>query len=270
MLPADSVESNWIELLYDLSTWESGLTKNGQQVSYTALRRMGAVAIVSVAAHGSVYEFHQSLAPGVEPVGVPFEIADFVFTATGETVGGRTDRSGSGSGSTRCLLAPATASEGGRHDESCRLGIVGYAVVMSMFLAACLAFLQVAAVFTPENQSYFVEFGFFFGLVCAPLGAISGAVSGLSAHLAVRRVGNDRSVGVRPLTAAVVLALGSAPGVWLAIWMYGIFDLDIHTPSPQYLVELAAAVCVLACGGALHLRSRLDRANEGAIPGGLE
>lgn len=136
-------------------------------------------------------------------------------------------------------------------------GTVGYAVVVSMLIAVCLGFLQVALTFTPENVSWFLQLGILFGLMCAPLGAVSGAISGLCALFALRVLDAQATALTRTFAAGASLALGCAPGVGLAIWVYTHFALEIDSPSPLFIFELAAAVCIISGGGAIGVRSRL-------------
>lgn len=163
------------------------------------------------------------------------------------------------SGSFRCILAPTSEGEGGHENNRWHRGIVGYAVVISMLLAAVLGFLQTAVILTPENASWYVQLGCLFGLMCAPVGAASGLFAGIGTHFVSRRLAAWRSRRVRMLATAVFLALGCVPGVVFAIWIYTNTALEIHEPSPLFLAELALAVSIVAGGGAVFVRFRLNR-----------
>lgn len=165
----------------------------------------------------------------------------------------------------RCGLVPASVGESSREDVRWHSGVVGYAVVVSALLAAVLGFLQIAVILTPENASWFVQLGCLFGLMCAPVGAASGLLSGIGAHFASRRLAAGRSRQVRILAAGAFLALGCVPGAVFAIWTYTNTALEIHEPSPLFLVELALTVFIVSGGGALIAHSQINRDRDQAI-----
>lgn len=127
-----------------------------------------------------------------------------------------------------------------------------YAVSASTVIAAALAFLQVVPEFTPSNFSLFFGNAAAFAIVCAPFGAMSGAIAGSVVLILTRKRRTGEVSRRRNLVlVAVGLTVGSIPGFAFAVWATGQVDLDVKYPSQLQWIEFSVALVLLVAGGVL-------------------
>ncbi len=157
-----------------------------------------------------------------------------------------------------------------------RAPILGYAVICSTVIAAALAFIQVAVLFTPQTVGQFSGFAVIYALFAAPIGAVSGVLAGFVARVFLLVVEAEKVVARTErasmwkghLAVAGGLAIGSLPGLAVAIWLTGQFALEQHSPTPLQWIEFAVALVGFSAGGVVLLHRSNKSANkfdEGSI-----